>query len=266
MGQFPACALMYRRGDLRSGVPVVQEERPLADLWARKTPLIAEDRSFDPNRAGTGAGQSKIAQGVDPLAFLVGPVRVRYGGDPAQTKVADLAPYIDAHSKTVKSETGEVRLNYGKGLCVVNAPKAQGVTGFLKGAGPITLGDVTISSGNPYATVAVVSLDDLPLRRSHHVLVQVGTAARPTGWQVKEADFPSEDGKTTLHGYEVVKTGAAPWQIVNADITLTVTNPALTRATLLDPAGYPVRAVPVTRIGGKLTVKLPADTLYLALE
>ncbi len=266
MGEFPACALMYRRGYIRQGAPVVREERPLADLWERKTPLIAEDKSFDPNRAGTRAGQSQIAQGADPLAFLVGPVRVRYGGDPAQTKVANLAAYIDAPNKTIKSDTGEVRLNYGKGLCVVNAPKAQGVTGFLSKAGPVTLGDVVISSGNPYATVAVVALDDLPLRRSHQVLVQVGTAARPTGWQAKETDFPSEDGKSTLHGFEVVKTGAAPWQIVNADVTLSVTNPDLTKATLLDAAGYPARTVPVTRAGGKLTVHLPADTMYLVLE
>ena len=266
MGEFPACALMYRRGYLKRGAPVVHEERPLTDLWERKTPLIAEDKSFDPNRAGTGAGQSRIAKGVDPLAFLVGPVQVNYGGDPAQTKVVDLTPYIDAQKETVRSETGEIRLNYGTGLCVVNAPKAQGVTGFLSKAGPVTLGDIAIKSGNPYATIAVVSMDDLPLRRSHQVLVQVGTAARPTGWQVQASDFPSEDGKATLHGYEVVKTGTAPWQIVNAEVTLTVTNPALTRATLLDPAGYPARAVPVTRVGGRLTVHLPANTLYLVLE
>lgn len=266
MGEFPACALMYRKGYIQQGAPVVREVRPLADLWERRAPLIAEDKSFDPNRAGTGAGQSTIAKGVDPLAFLVGPVRVAYGGNPALTKVTVLTPYIDAQARTVKSETGEIRLNYGKGLCVVNAPKAQGVTGFLRSEGAITLRDVSITSRNPYATIAVVALDDLPLRRSHRVLVQVGTAARPTGWQAKAADFPSEDGKATLHGYEVVKTGAAPWQIVNADVTLTVTNPALTRATLLDAAGYPARPVPVTRAGGRLTVRLPADTMYLVLE
>ena len=156
MGEFPACALLYRRGYLKQGAPVVREERPLTDLWERRTPLIAEDKSFDPNRAGTGAGQSVIARGANPLAFLVGPVRVTYGGDPAQTKVADLTPFIDEAAKTVRSETGEVRLNYGKGLCVVNAPKAQGVTGFLRKAGTVTLADVTLTSGNPYATVAVV--------------------------------------------------------------------------------------------------------------
>ena len=266
IGQFPANALMYRRGYLKQGAPVVQEHRALADLWDRKPPLIAEDKSFDPNRAGTGAGQSAIARGVDPLAFLVGPVRVFYGTDPALTKVTDLSSFSDAAAKTVKSETGEIRLNYGKGLCVVNAPKAQGVTGFLNKTGPVALADVTITSGNPYATVAVVSLDGLPLRRSHRVLVQVGTAARPTGWKAKAADFPSEDGKATLHGFEVVKTGTGPWQIVNAVVTLAVTNPTLTKATLLDAAGYAVRSVPVTRAGGRLTVRLPAETLYLVLE
>lgn len=266
MGNFPACALMYRKGYLKQGTPVVHEERPLTDLWERKTPLIAEDKSFDPNRAGTGAGQSVIAKGVDPLAFLVGPVEVKYGGNPALTKIADLTPYIDAQNQVVKSETGEIRLNYGKGLCVVNAPKAQGITGFLDKAGAVTLRDVTIQSGNPYATVAVVSMDNLPLRTSHQVLVQVGTAARPTGWQTQPSDFKSDDGKTAYHGYEVVKTGAAPWQIVNADVTLTVTNAGLTKATLLDAAGYAAQTVPVTRAGGRLTVKLPANTMYLVLE
>ena len=200
MGQFPANALLYRRGYLQQGAPVVQEVRPLADLWERKTPAIAEDKSFDPNRAGTGAGQSVIAHGVDPLAFLVGPVQVTYGGALASTKTTNLTPYLDTPHQIVKSETGEIRLNYGKGLCVVNAPKAQGITGFLNKAGRVTLADVALESSNPYATVVVVSMDDLPLRVSHKILVQVGTAARPTGWEAKAADFPSEDGKSTLHG------------------------------------------------------------------
>ena len=266
MGEFPACALMYRQGYIKQGAPVVHEERPLADLWARKTPLIAEDKSFDPNRAGTGAGQSQIAQGADPLAFLVGPVEVEYGGDASKSKVADLSPFIDAAHKTVKSETGEIRLNYGTGVCVVNAPRAQGATGFLGQAGPLALADVTITSGNPYATVAVVSMDGLPLKTSKKVLVQVGTASRPTGWQARETDFKSDDGKQTLHGYEVVKTGAAPFQVVNTDVTVTVGDAALTKATLLDPAGYPAGPVPVTKTGGKLTLKLPPNAMYVVLE
>lgn len=266
MGQFPACALMFRQGYLKQGTPVVHEERPLADLWERRTPLIAEDKSFDPNRTGTARGASDIARGADPLAFLVGPVEVKYGGDPAKTKVADLSAFIDAAHQTVKSETGEIRLNYGAGVCVVNAPRAQGATGFLGPAGPLALSDVSITSGNPYATVAVVSLDGLPLKTSRKVLVQVGTAARPTGWQAKAADFPSEDGKQTLHGFEVVTTGAAPFQVVNTAVRVTLGNAGLTKATLLDAAGYAAQSVPVTKNGGKLTLKLPPNALYVVLE
>src|SRR5205823_4937163 len=79
IGQFPANALMYRMGYVKQGEPVVHEERTLASMWQRQTPMIAEDKSFDPNRnTGDKSDQSNIANAVDPLAFLVGPVEVKY--------------------------------------------------------------------------------------------------------------------------------------------------------------------------------------------
>jgi hypothetical protein len=46
VGQFPAAALMFRNGYIKKGAPVVHEERTMADLWNRRDPLIAEDKSF----------------------------------------------------------------------------------------------------------------------------------------------------------------------------------------------------------------------------
>lgn len=267
MGQFPACALMYRKGYLKQGSPVIHEERPLAEMWDRKTPLIAEDGSFDPSRAGTSTSKSSTSNGILPYAFLVGPVEVKYGGDPAKDKAADLSPYVDMQAQTIKSETGEIRLNYGKGICVVNAPKAQGVTGFLsKADGPIRLSDVTINSGNPYATVLVVSMDGRSLKLSKKILVQVGTASRPMGWQAQPSDFKSDDGKQTYHGYEVIKTGGAPWAVVNTKMTVTIGNAGLSKATLLDAAGYPAQSVSVTQSDGKIKIQLPANAMYVVLE
>src|SRR5262249_5345985 len=40
-GQFPACALMYRKGLVRRGKVVVEEHRALDDLWQRRIPLVA---------------------------------------------------------------------------------------------------------------------------------------------------------------------------------------------------------------------------------
>lgn len=267
-GSFPATALMFRLGYIKQGEPVVHEERTLEDLWERKIPRIAEDKSFDPNRNnGNTTEQSNIEKGADPLAFLVGPVEVKYGGDPAKTKIADLSRYIDHDKKIVRSVTGEITLNYGEGLCTVNAPKAQGVTGFLKKAGEIALRDVTIRSGNGYATIAVVAMDDRPLRESHRILVQVGTNARPTGWQTERAEFKSDDGKQTFQGYRIAKTGTPPLRIVNTDVTLVVNNAGLKKATLLDTAGYPIKEIEGAQAnGGKFTLTLPPNAMYVVLE
>ena len=269
IGNFPANALLFRRGYLKQGTPVVHEERPLNDLWERKMPLIAEDRSFDPNRMTGNTGQkSDVAAGVNPLAFLVGPVEVNYGGTNAQTTVADLSRYIDEQKSTIQSVTGEIRLNYNTGICIVNAPKAQGATGFLsKVAGPIVLGDVTIQSGNEYAAVSVVSLDDAPLKTSRKILVQIGTMMRPTGWQQKEADFKSDDNKQTFHGYEIVNTGKMPFRAANVEVHLSIGNSGLKKATVLDSAGYAVGPVEgAKQAGGKFTLTLPQSAMYVILE
>jgi len=266
MGQFPAAALVYRQGYLRQGTPAVHEERPLADIWQRKVPLIAEDRSFDPNRyQGTQGEKSNVKGGANPLAFLVGPVEVKYGGEASKTVVADLAKYIDADKKLVTSITGEIRLDYGTGLCTMDAPRAQGASGFLNKAGAVKLTDVTIASSNEYATVFVVALDNQPLAASRKILVQTGTTARLTGWKTKPAQFKG-DGNKMLDGFEIVATGKPPWCIVDTDVTLSLKNPNIKGATLLDTSGYAVKAIDVGSTDGTFTIKLPPNALYVVLE
>lgn len=268
LGGFPAAALLFRKGYVEQGRPVVHEERTLEDIWAKKTPLIAEDPSFDPNRdkappIAPKAGEKATV--VDPLAFLVGPVEVKYDGDPEKNRVVDLARYIDHKAKTVRSITGQIVLDYGDGLCTVDAPKAQGACGFLKKAGAINLKDLSIRSANVYAAILAVPLDDQPLATSKRILIQIGTAARPTGWVAKEARWKGEGGKA-ITGLEVVNTGKPPWLIADAEFGLAIRNPGLTKATLLDPAGFPDGNVPVTRTRTGLTVTPPTDTMYLLLE
>lgn len=271
IGNFPAAALLFRNGYVKQGEPVVHEERTLEDLWNRRYPLIAEDKSFDPNHSGGQArvdGKANVVGGADPLAFLVGPVEVKYGGDPAKSTVVDLKKYIDHENETITSVTGELKWDYNIGLCTLNAPKAQGATGFLSKADSIKLGDITIRSGNDYATVIAVSMDGLPLKESKKILVQVGTKVRPTGWQTKATEFKSDDGKQTYQGYEVVNTGRMPYQITATDMTLSVANPNLTKAIALDSAGYTAKeaAGPSASVGGKFTFKLPPDAMYVILE
>ena len=47
-GVFPAAALLFRKGYVKRGEPVVHEERTLESMWERQVPLIAEDPRLRP--------------------------------------------------------------------------------------------------------------------------------------------------------------------------------------------------------------------------
>jgi len=188
------------------------------------------------------------------------PVLVNYGGNPAQSRVADLTKFIHEDTKTIVSATGQLQLDYGRGLCVLTCPKAQGVTGFLKTRGVFKLADVEIRSGIDYATVLVVALDNKPLRESGKILVQVGTTERPMGWKTQPAMLAERAGQ------QVVSFGHAPWMIVRADVTLTLGNPHLKTARVLDPNGMPLKTVPLENSGDRQSFKFPEDSLYVIVE
>jgi hypothetical protein len=261
MGQWPAVALMYRLGYIRQAAPVVSEQRALADLWQRRMPIIAEDAGYDPNRdRDNRSKESNVKEGVDPLAYLVGPVVVKYGEESAPSQVADLTRCIDRQRKTVRSLTGELTLDYGEGWCKLDTPKAQGVTGFLKTAGDCRFTDVEIHSANDYATVLVVAMDNQPLRKSGKILAQVGTTERPLGWKTKPVTVGGRAGE------QVISFGRAPWMIVRADVEITIANPALKTARVLDANGMPVSEIPLQGSAGRKTFRFPPDALYAVCQ
>ena len=58
-----------------------------------------------------------------------------------------------------------------------------------------------------------------------------------------------------------------PFQVENLDATVTIANPRLSKATLLDINGMATTTpVEVRRADGKATVLLPANTIYVVLE
>jgi hypothetical protein len=230
-------------------------------------PIIAEEAGYDPNRDSAIPAKSTVKTTVNPLAYLVGRVEVVYGGDPAKSRVVDLAKYIDEQAKTVTSITGEERIDYGRGLCTVDAPKAQGAAGFLGKCGDIALGDCTITCANPYATVMVVSLDGEPLKTTKKALVQIGTTCRPTGW-MEHADEFEVDAQTHRKekGFTVDSIGNNPWEVEAAVGTLVIRNAGLKKVVVLDPNGMPSCDGEATAANGVLTVTLPGKALYAVVS
>ncbi len=267
LGQFPAAALLYRKGYAKTGEVVVHEERALDDLWNMRTPLIAEEAGYDPNRDAGLPAASSVKTTVDPLAFLVGRVEVVYGGDPAKNRVIDLSKLIDPAKKTVTSVTGEERIDHATGLFTLDTPKAQAAAGMLGKVGPVKLHDITISCANPYAAISVVALDDRPLHDSAKILVQVGTTIRPTGWKEHEDEF-EVDEKThqKMKGFTIDAIGANPWQVEKAIGTIAFANATLSKATALDANMMRTGAIEGKAANGVFTMTLPADTMYVVVE
>ncbi len=265
-GQFPAAALIFRTQLVDEGKPVIVEQRNMTDLWQRKTPVIAEASSHDPNHEGGNAPLSPAEETmVDPLAFLVGPVREVFGGDTAKNFTVDFSQYIDRKQKLVKSITGQLETDYGKGIYRINAPRAQGALGFLGGNGPQQLADVTINCNNKYASIVIVPLDGQPIKTSTKLLIQVGTISRNKGWLATPDELFINKKPTPC--YRINSVGKGPMQIEKTDATVSIANAALSKAAALDANGMPM-AEPVTieHTGDGSRVTLPADTLYVVVS
>ena len=265
LGMFPAAALLFRNGFVKRGEPVVHEERSLEDLWKRRTAMITELDGWDPNRdRGESASDASVKNSVPPLAFLAGPVEVVYGGDPAKSRTVDLTKLIDEKARIIRSNTGELNLDYGKNLCTLNAPKAQGVTGFFGKQNSVQLADVDIKCTNDYATILAVSLDGKPLRNSGKILVQVGTKCRPTDWRQSPTKIKLEGRE--IDGFRVDDFGKAPWQVVKAQAEITVRNAVLKKAVVLDVNFEAIGEAKLTRKGDAVQFTFPEKTLYVVLE
>lgn len=266
LGNFPAASLLYRMGYLKKGEPVVHEVRSLQDMWDRHTPIIAESPSFDPNRdAGDIAGESGVQTGVDPSAFLMGPVEVDFDGNPAETATANLSSLLSADKKTIHSITGEVTLNTAQAYCTVDSARAQGVAAFFKNQPEFNLTDVRISSNNEYGSVLVVSMDNRALKVSSKILVQAGTQTRPTNW-AEEPSQISLEGGTWVSGFKVTNYGQAPWAVIKPALTVEVRNPLINRVVPLDFNGNARAVLDFERTPEGIRFLFPEDTLYVILQ
>ncbi len=221
ISQFPAAALIFREGLVERAATVAHEERSLKSLFAGGIPLQTD--SSDP----------KIAAGrADGRLHLAGRVEVVLGGDSDRSTVADLKAMIDKSTGDVRTTHGQLALNMQRGLLKINAPRAQGVVGFLREAGgTYALADVEVKSGNTFASVVCVAMDARSLGKSEKILVQVGTQATPTGWQTRPMNVNGREGM------EIVSTGTMPWRIMNTDMELKIANPGLTKASVLNEYG-----------------------------
>jgi len=177
----------------------------------------------------------------------------------------DTSLYVNRDEGWVRSDTGQVLLNYQKEFCSINAPSAQGVTAFFSRNGTFNLADTSFKSENEYGAALVVSMDGLPIRSSKRVLVQFGTRCRPTDWAEKASTIQLDGGKS-VSGFEVVASGKAPWLVKKADLDVTIKNPGLTKVVVLDMNGNAAGSVALTKVPGGVGFRFPSSAMYVVVE
>jgi hypothetical protein len=251
MGQWPAAALQFRRGDLQAAPTVVRQVVSTEDMFSFKGSGLVEGKNVDFRVAeAPKASEAGNDSAFDPLSYYVGRVERVIGGMPgaptgAKPLAQDLSKQIDRSAKVVTSATGELRWDWGRGVVTVDSPRSQGATGFLAKGGDLKLGEVTIRSGNEYGAVQVIALDGQPLATSTKILIQAFTEEHMYG-------FRADHGK-------IVDTGRAPINVREIDASVTFAHGTGLTAVALDGHGYAAGAVPVA--AG--TIKLPKDRLYV---
>ena len=252
MGQFPAAAILYRKGLVAPGDLMVDLNLPTDDALHLKGCPMAPEASFDELRLkDVPKGlQLSATSVIDPLVHFVGRTNINFVTDNRPSVMKDTHPFIDRTGQKVTSSNGQLTLDYAHGVLTINAPSAQGVSGNLKLAGNVILKDLAVNSELELGHIVLVALDDKPLSTSNRMLLQVMSEEQPRSFATKDA------GKGLK---KIVSIGNDPWMIRAMQGTIRLNRPdaATLKVTALDANGYTAKP-----IGNAAEIELTPDTLY----
>jgi hypothetical protein len=189
-GQFPAAALIYRKGLVSAGEILVDLDLALPDLFDLKGTPLPQDANFDDLRAKDVPTGTALKPGdvIDPLVHYAGRTNVNFvPKGPAKARMKDVSRLIDRKRQVVTGAGGQLRLDYGKGVLTIDAPSAQGASGSLLGAGKVDLKDLAIAPRMDLGHIVAVSLDGRPLATSSRILLQVMSEEKSAGFRAEPA-------------------------------------------------------------------------------
>ena len=256
MGQFPAAALIYRRGLVTTGPVVAEVNLNVDDLIHLKGTPLPQDAALDELRLKDVPQGSETTPGqrLDPLLHYTGRANVNFVTARGSVKVGEFGELIRRDRQTVSSATGELKLDYGKGLLVIDAAAAQGASGALKSAGVIRTRDLLVTSEMTLGHIVAVSLDGRPIATSERILLQVMSEEKASG-------FETEDVSPGVK--RIADVGRDPWLVKKLHGTVIFKRPdaRFLRVTALDLNGYPAQSA-----GAADDIKLRLESIYYLID
>lgn len=246
MGQFPAAALIYRKGLVAPGDILAQLTLNTNELLALKGTPLPQEAALDELRLKEVPSGSELKPGqrIDPLIHYAGRTEVQFSANPTSIKLKDLKPWIDHTARTVTSSTSELKLDYGNGVLLLNAPGAQGVSGALGGKAEYETRDLQIRSDMSLGHIIAVTLDGAPLATSQRILLQVMSEEQTSGFSTE----PAGEGIR-----KITNIGTDPWLFkeLRGQVKLKRRDAKQLKVAVMDLNGYPLEN------GG------PADEIHL---
>jgi hypothetical protein len=200
--QWPAAAILFYRGDVSAAKNVYEQVLADKDLYGP----IDEDKP--------------IAD--EPLLPLITKTQISFGSTPAVPPTIDiLSNYHDQINKTIKSDTGELNWNYGKGIFTIDTDNTQAALGFMKGR-EIILKEITISAKTEFCSLALSSLDGKPIAESENLLLTAAARIENKGQKFNESKTQLKEVGTAPILVEGVEAGVtlkrAPASVYALDI------------------------------------------------
>jgi hypothetical protein len=229
---WPATALLFHRQDLKeSNTEAFQS--------------FTDDQALDP--ASTYS--------LSPLLAWTRKTGVRFTGESSQPADYTALTYGVEKSKWVRSQTGEITYDYGRGQLIVDSPRTQGFSGFPAG-GPLTLSGVRIDLRNDYGLVLVQSLENKPISESNRLLVTAVGNAINTGMETVPA------------GNRLKNPGKEPVLVEPMKGTVTVLQMkgdwSKVKVYALDASGTRIKEIPSSRENKNLVFEMKPE--YQALN
>ena len=280
-GEFPAAALMFHRHDVataRNEVHVVHtrddtatyqpDERYAPYTNFRYLTFLSKVRQAFAEDVYRGSADVVLAGGASaeiPVEGKSKVIRLAQSSweewlypkfvDAARKLALPGYEQIDAHAKQFDSDTGQLSLDYGRGLLTINSPRTKGAVGFLADGGRLELDGLSVAGETNFGAIVATSLDEEPIGRSRRVLLTAVARAENTA----QGFWPNPHNPKSWSPYTswmLPGEGRKPViaEPVRAEIAIEMPGPAAVYA--LDETGKRRGSLRAETNGGRLQLKL----------
>jgi hypothetical protein len=257
MGQFPAAALVFRQTMVPEGNDVEFVHLEVRDLFALGGTKLPQDAAFDELRLAQvpQVERSRYPNAeISPLVHFVGRVNTEFFTGVINVAHGRAGDFNDRSKNTVTTPKGNLKLEYGTGLMIIDNPLVQGVIGDLSSKQSHITELLECSSKLVNACFLFVSLDGKPLTESKQMLLQVMSEEKPTDFRAEDLG----DGQK-----RIANIGRDPWLVreIEGRVKFLAKDAASLKITKLDVNGV--------KTGEAVTgpeITLDPRTIYYVVE